>query len=72
MSEHNDNHQSGPEYIARRDFLARAGGGIGGLALALLLGEDGALADTNPHTQPAKTQNRTIRLRPKSRTFHPK
>jgi hypothetical protein len=34
----------GPARIARREFLQRAGGGIGGLALASLLGADGALA----------------------------
>lgn len=40
----NDSRHNGPEPIARREFLARAGGGIGGLALAYLLGADGALA----------------------------
>lgn len=34
-----------PDYIARREFLARAGGGIGALALASLLGEERAHAD---------------------------
>src|SRR5438105_3536003 len=34
-----------PGMIPRREFLMRAGGGIGGLALAMLLGEEGALAD---------------------------
>ncbi len=43
----NDGHD-GPRTIARRDFLARAGGGIGGLALATLLGADGALAAAAP------------------------
>src|SRR5947199_248836 len=33
----------GPRIIARREFLARAGGGIGGLALAYLLGGEGLL-----------------------------
>ena len=33
-----------PKYIARREFLNRAGGGIGGLALGYLLGADGLLA----------------------------
>ena len=40
MSEHD---HSGPETIARRDFLARAGGGVGGMALAYLLGAEGLL-----------------------------
>ncbi len=34
-------------YLPRREFLARAGGGIGGLALATLLANE-ARADTNP------------------------
>jgi len=41
MPQHEDHH--GPRYIARREFLARAGGGIGGLALASLLGAEGLL-----------------------------
>src|SRR3989441_11113054 len=31
---------------SRRDFLWHAGGGLGGIALACMLGEDNALADT--------------------------
>jgi len=37
--------------LNRRDLLWRAGGGLGGIALAWLLGQDGALAKDNP--QPA-------------------
>src|SRR6267154_1769520 len=33
---------------SRRDFLWHAGGGLGGIALACMLGEDNALADTLP------------------------
>jgi hypothetical protein len=43
MAERDGGH-FGPRHIARRDFLARAGGGIGGLALAYLLGGDGLLS----------------------------
>ena len=39
-----DSDHHGPGFIARREFLARAGGGIGGLALTCLLGADGLLA----------------------------
>ncbi|HEU4754426.1 MAG TPA: DUF1501 domain-containing protein, partial [Armatimonadota bacterium] len=42
----------GPQWIARREFLQRAGGGIGGLALAYLLGADGALAAPAPAAAP--------------------
>ena len=38
-----EKHQ-GPTILPRREFLARAGGGIGGLALTYLLGRDGLLA----------------------------
>lgn len=48
-SNHNDHH--GPQYIARREFLARAGGGIGGLALAALLAEEAAAQDRIPKTE---------------------
>ncbi len=37
-----------PGTIARRDFLARAGGGIGALALASLLGSEGAAIGQGP------------------------
>ncbi len=37
-----EDHKS-PQYIARRVFLARAGGGIGSLAFAYMLGSDGLL-----------------------------
>jgi hypothetical protein len=42
MPQREDDH-SGPKYIARREFLAKAGGGIGGLALAYMLGSEGRL-----------------------------
>src|SRR2546421_10585954 len=35
-----------PESINRREFLWQAGGGLGGIALAYLLGAEGALADS--------------------------
>ena len=41
--------------IARRDFLAQAGGGIGGLALACLLEQEGVLGQT-PANHAAKPQ----------------
>src|SRR6516164_5927264 len=34
--------------VSRRRFLWRAGGGLGGIALAHLLGQDGLLAAENP------------------------
>jgi len=37
-----------PQYVSRRELLSRAGGGIGGLALAYLLNGEGALADPAP------------------------
>ncbi len=36
------------EPMPRRDFLWRSGGGLGGIALAALLGRDGLLAATGP------------------------
>src|SRR5262245_32612554 len=62
MAENQNNH-NGPQYIARREFLARAGGGIGGLALALMLADEAAanpksadpLAPKMPH-YPAKAK----------------
>ena len=36
----------------RRDFLWRSGGGLGGIALAGMLGRDGVLADTAATSQP--------------------
>ncbi len=38
---------------SRRDFLFRAGEGIGGLALAYLLNQDGLLAAADARTFPA-------------------
>src|SRR5947208_5059781 len=35
-----------PVSLSRRDFLWHSGGGLGGVALAALLGADGLLADT--------------------------
>ena len=37
---------------SRRDFLWRSGGGLGGIALAGMLGRDGALANTGSARQP--------------------
>ena len=37
---------------SRRDFLWRSGGGLGGIALAGMLGRDGALANTGSSRQP--------------------
>ncbi len=39
--------------MARRDFLNRAGGGMGGLGLAYLLGQDALLAPTRVEASPA-------------------
>ena len=36
----------------RRDFLWRSGGGLGGIALAGMLGRDAVLADTAATSQP--------------------
>ncbi len=49
-----------PREIPRREFLWRSGGGLGGLALAAMLGQDNALADElrmsgKPH-HPAKAK----------------
>lgn len=43
-----------PRALSRRDFLFRAGGGFGGLAVSALLAQDGALAAERPnaHSQP--------------------
>src|SRR5688572_23048514 len=38
-------YRSGPQPLSRRDFLWQAGGGLGGIALASLLGQDAAFAD---------------------------
>ena len=35
-------------YLPRREFLARAGGGIGALALSTLLAEEGKAQGTDP------------------------
>ncbi len=37
---------------SRRDFLWRSGGGLGGIALAGMLGRDGALSATGATRQP--------------------
>ena len=44
MDKRLEREHAGPNYIARREFLARAGGGIGGLALLSLLSQDRSLA----------------------------
>jgi hypothetical protein len=43
--------------LNRRDFLWQAGGGLGGIALAYLLGADGALADSIIENQKSKIKN---------------
>jgi hypothetical protein len=40
-----------PSHLSRRAFLWQAGGGLGGIALAHLLGTDGALADAPPQPE---------------------
>src|SRR5262245_46578939 len=42
-----------PRFTSRREFLLKAGGGFGALALAHLLGRDGLLA-AGPATDPAR------------------
>src|SRR6266705_1926650 len=37
-------------WLTRREFLWRSGGGLGGLALAAMLGQDRALADAGAST----------------------
>lgn len=63
MSEH-----STPESIARREFLAQAGGGIGSLALLSLLSGEGLLAQTSN----AKRLGDINPLAPKPSHFPPK
>src|SRR5438445_12519625 len=43
----NDLPRGFPQSPSRREFLWRSGGGLGGVALAWLLGRDGALAGTS-------------------------
>jgi hypothetical protein len=45
-----------PSHTNRRDFLWQYGGGLGGIALASLLGDDGLLADPPSLTLPARQQ----------------
>jgi len=59
---------STPESIARREFLARAGGGIGSLALLSLLSGEGLLAQT----QGVKRLGDINPLAPKPSHFPPK
>src|SRR5712671_3305745 len=40
-----------PVPVSRRDFLWHSGGGLGGIALASLLGADGLLAGTAPNPE---------------------
>ncbi|MED6313738.1 MAG: DUF1501 domain-containing protein [Verrucomicrobiota bacterium] len=44
--------QAHSQMQSRRDFLRRSGGGLGGIALAGMLGRDGALANTASARQP--------------------
>src|SRR6185503_15082260 len=46
---------SSKRYVSRRDFLFRAGEGIGGLALAYLLNQDGLLAANGCENVPGIT-----------------
>ena len=45
---HHDLSNPGRRLLSRRDFLQRAGNGLGGIALASLLAEHGLLAAENP------------------------
>src|SRR5215210_1905185 len=47
---------------SRRDFLWRLGGGLGGIALASMLGDDGLLASDGP-----VQQQKAVRYRPKAK-----
>lgn len=38
--------------VTRRQFLSRVGAGVGGMALASLLNEQGVLAQETPHHAP--------------------
>lgn len=69
MRERSEDH-SGPDFLSRREFLAQAGGGIGGLALTCLLAEEGRAA-SNPKS---KIQNPIADdpLAPKPPHFAPK
>ena len=44
--------QAHSQMQSRRDFLWRSGGGLGGIALAGMLGRDGALASTASTREP--------------------
>jgi hypothetical protein len=56
MTTHRDNPTPEAEHLpraaSRRDFLFKAGSGLGGLALSTLLAQDGALAagKATPHS----------------------
>jgi uncharacterized protein DUF1501 len=50
----------GPQHIGRREFLQRAGGGIGGMALAYLLGGEGVLAAPASHLSTPNAQRLTL------------
>jgi hypothetical protein len=64
MSQPLDERHSGPQYIARREFLARAGGGIGSLALLSLLSQDGVLASESPIQSPQSALQNPLAPRP--------
>ena len=49
--------------LSRREFLWRSGGGLGGIALASLLGTDGALAGSQPSTSHAQLPHHRPRAR---------
>jgi hypothetical protein len=66
MNKKNDGH-NGPDFIPRREFLAQAGGGVGGLALAYLLGADGALAAPPTALPPDPLRPRAPHFAPKAK-----
>src|SRR4051794_13054743 len=57
-----------PPFTSRRDFLAKAGGGFGGLALSCLLGESAACASGTAETL-ASVRNPQYQGRAKSVIF---
>ncbi|MFN3652526.1 MAG: DUF1501 domain-containing protein [Armatimonadota bacterium] len=65
-----DHYSKGGRYMARRQFLSQAGGGIGGLALASLLAADSRLAHAAP--APAAAAKAVNPLAPKAPHFMPR
>jgi len=52
----------GTACLSRRDFLWRYGGGLGGIALASLLGDEGLLASTQPGLHHPAKAKRVVQL----------